>query len=148
MFLDAEATLKGTNPRTTLRWICGFSLHPGEFSIWRSLSFKLGGGAPPPSSLASIFFLHNAPSPTSKAWISTTPAYLQTMGDAPPPPSCSHSMGGVRHLPPPAVPIQGGGVHHPPHLHPFKGRDLLSTSKLIRERKSRLHEEYSKLHEE
>ena len=64
------------------------------------------------------------------------------MGDAPPPPSCSHSigggcttpppscahprLGGVHHPPPPAVPIQGGGGYTtPPHLHPFKGRELL-----------------------
>ena len=37
----------------------------GEFSIWRPLSFKLGGGAPPPPSLA--------PSPLKLGGGCTTP---------------------------------------------------------------------------
>ena len=109
---------------------------------------KLGGAAPPPPPA----FLVSSSCTTHHPYLKSLDIHHPQLTFRPwemhhPPPLFPFHGGGCT-TPPQLCPSKVGGVHHPPHLHPFKGRDLLSTSKLIRERKSRLLEEYSKLHEE
>jgi len=110
-----------------------------EFSIWRSLSFKLGGGAPPPPpSLApNPIKLEGAAPPPPALLLSSSctthhprPQSLdihhlqRTFRDAPPPPSYSHSIGEGCTTPSPQLcPSKvGGGAPPPPSCaHPRWG---------------------------
>ena len=98
---------------------------------------KLGGGPPPPPALlvSSSCTTHH-PFP-QKPGYPPPPAYLQTMGDAPPPPAVPiHGAGGCTTAPPPRCPAKVGGcttsppscahpmwrgVHHPPTSTPSRG---------------------------